>query len=99
MAKQKEIKTNAMRILDRLKIAYTHQSYECGEFIDGIETADKLRLPHELVYKTLVTTGAGGQYFVFVLPIEEELDMKKAAKAVGEKSVSMIHVKIGRAHV
>lgn len=93
MAKQKEIKTNAMRILDRLKIAYTHQSYECGEFIDGIETADKLRLPHELVYKTLVTTGAGGQYFVFVLPIEEELDMKKAAKAVGEKSVSMIHVK------
>lgn len=93
MAKQKEVKTNAMRILDRLKISYTHQSYECGEFVDGIETADKLGLPHELVYKTLVTAGAGGQYFVFVLPIEEELDMKKAAKAVGEKSVSMIHVK------
>ena len=93
MAKQKEVKTNAMRILDRLKIPYTHSSYECGEFIDGIETADKLGLPHELVYKTLVTVGAGGQYFVFVLPIEEELDMKKAAKAVGEKSVSMIHVK------
>lgn len=93
MAKQKEVKTNAMRILDRLKIPYTHSAYECGEFIDGIETADKLGLPHELVYKTLVTKGAGGQYFVFVLPIESELDMKKAARAVGEKSVSMIHVK------
>lgn len=93
MAKQKEIKTNAMRILDRLKIAYTHQSYECEEFIDGIQTADHLGLPHELVYKTLVTIGAGRQYFVFVIPIEAELDMKKAAKAVGEKSVSMIHVK------
>ena len=55
MAKQKEVKTNAMRILDRLKIEYTHDSYECDEFIDGIATADKLKLPHEKVYKTLVT--------------------------------------------
>ena len=93
MAKQKEVKTNAMRILDRLKITYTHQSYECDEFVDGIETADHLGLPHELVYKTLVTLGNSKQYFVFVIPIEAELDMKKAAKAVGEKSVSMIHVK------
>lgn len=93
MAKQKEIKTNAMRILDRLKITYTHQSYECGEFVDGIQTADHLGLPHEKVYKTLVTLGASKQYFVFVLPIEAELDLKKAARAVGEKSVSMIHVK------
>ncbi len=93
MAKQKEIKTNAMRILDRLKITYTHQSYDCGEFVDGIQTADHLGLPHEKVYKTLVTLGASKQYFVFVLPIEAELDLKKAAKAVGEKSVSMIHVK------
>lgn len=93
MAKQKEIKTNAMRILDRLKITYTHQSYDCGKFVDGIQTADHLGLPHEKVYKTLVTLGASKQYFVFVLPIEAELDLKKAAKAVGEKSVSMIHVK------
>ncbi len=93
MAKQKEIKTNAMRILDRLKITYIHQSYDCGEFVDGIQTADHLGLPHEKVYKTLVTLGASKQYFVFVLPIEAELDLKKAAKAVGEKSVSMIHVK------
>ena len=93
MAKQKEVKTNAMRILDRMKIAYTHQSYECDEFIDGIQTADHLGLPHEKVYKTLVTLGSSKQYFVFVIPIEAELDMKKAAKAVGEKSVSMIPVK------
>lgn len=93
MAKQKEIKTNAMRILDRMKIPYTHQSYECEEFVDGLQTADHLGLPHEQVYKTLVTYGASRQYYVFVLPIEAELDMKKAAKAVGEKSVAMIHVK------
>jgi len=93
MAKQKDIKTNAMRILDRMKIEYTANFYECEEFVDGIETADKLGLPHELVYKTLVTLGNSKQYFVFVIPIEAELDLKKAAKAVGEKSVSMIAVK------
>jgi Cys-tRNA(Pro)/Cys-tRNA(Cys) deacylase len=92
MAK-KEVKTNAMRILDRLKISYEHQAYECGEFVDGIQTADKLGLPHELVYKTLVTTAGKSEYFVFVLPIEGELDLKKAAKAAGVKSLSMIHVK------
>ena len=93
MAKQKEVKTNAMRILDRMKIAYTHQSYECEEFVDGIQTADHLGLPHEKVYKTLVTLGSSKQYLVFVIPIEAELDMKKAAKAVSEKSVAMIPVK------
>lgn len=93
MAKQKEVKTNAMRILDRMKIEYTHQSYECDEFVDGIQTADHLGLSHDQVYKTLVTVGSSKQYFVFVLPIEAELDMKKAARAAGEKSVSMIHVK------
>lgn len=93
MAKNKEIKTNAMRILDRLKIEYSHYTYECEEFIDGIQIADKLKLPHEKVYKTLVTVGNSKNYFVFVIPIEAELDLKKAAKAVGEKSVAMIHVK------
>ena len=92
MAK-KEVKTNAMRILDRMKIPYTHQAYECDEFVDGIQTADKLELPHEKVYKTLVTQGNDKQYYVFVLPIEAELDLKKAAKAAGVKSVSMLHVK------
>lgn len=93
MAKQKEVKTNAMRILERMKIAYNYQAYECEEFVDGIQTADHLGLPHEKVYKTLVTLGSSKQYFVFVIPIEAELDMKKAAKAVLEKSVAMIPVK------
>lgn len=93
MAKNKEIKTNAMRILDSMKIPYEHYTYECEEFIDGIQIADMLSLPHEKVYKTLVTVGAHGGYFVFVLPIEAELDLKKAAKSVGEKSLSMLHVK------
>ncbi|MBQ1193673.1 MAG: Cys-tRNA(Pro) deacylase [Lachnospiraceae bacterium] len=93
MAKQKEIKTNAMRILETQKIPYTAHTYECDEFIDGIQIADMLNLPHEKVYKTLVTKGNSNNYFVFVIPIAEELDMKKAAKSVGEKSVAMIHVK------
>lgn len=93
MAKQKEIKTNAMRILDSLKIPYVHHTYECQEFVDGIQIADMLGLPYEKVYKTLVTVGNSKNYYVFVLPIAEELDMKAAARSVGEKSVEMIHVK------
>lgn len=93
MAKEKEIKTNAMRILEREKIPYQAAKYECEEFIDGITIADKARLPYELVYKTLVTQGNSKNYFVFVIPIAEELDMKKAARSVGEKSIEMLHVK------
>jgi len=93
MAKLKEVKTNAMRILDKLKIDYTHQIYECNEFVDGLQTADLLNLPYEQVYKTLVTEGKSKNYFVFVIPIDKELDMKKAAKAVGEKSVALIPLK------
>lgn len=93
MAKNKEIKTNAMRILDRMKIPYESYTYQCGEFIDGLKVADMLGLPHEKVYKTLVTVGNSKNYFVFVIPIGEELDLKKAARVVGEKSLAMIHVK------
>lgn len=93
MAKNKEVKTNAMRILDSMKIDYETKTYECKDFVDGIQIADILGLPHEIVYKTLVAQGASKQYFVFVIPIEAELDMKKAAKSVGEKSVAMLHVK------
>ena len=93
MAKQKEVKTDAMRILESMKIDFTHLTYECKEFEDGIQIADMLGLPHEKVYKTLVTVGHSKNYYVFVIPIEAELDMKKAAKSVGEKSVAMIHVK------
>jgi len=94
MAKQKaEVKTNAMRILDGLGVEYTTTSYECKEFEDGQHMADQLGLPHEKVYKTLVCKGSGKGYFVFVIPIDAELDLKKAAASVGEKSVEMIHVK------
>ena len=93
MAKCKEIKTNAMRILETKKIPFTTHVYECDEFIDGIQIADMLSLPYEKVYKTLVTQGNSKNYYVFVIPIAEELDMKKAAKSVGEKSVAMLHVK------
>ena len=93
MSKNKDIKTNAMRILDREKIEYTHYTYECEEFIDALQIADMLGLPYEKVYKTLVTVGNSKNYFVFVIPIAKELDLKKAAKTVGEKSLSMIHVK------
>ena len=93
MAKQKEVKTNAMRILESLKIPYTHHTYECEEFVDGLQIADKLSLPYEQVYKTLVTVGSSKNFFVFVIPIAAELDLKKAAKSVGEKSVEMLHVK------
>lgn len=90
---KKELKTNAMRMLDRFKIPYEYLTYECDEFISGVSIADKTGLPHELVYKTLVTTGKSKEYYVFVIPIEAELDLKKAAKAVGEKSVEMLPVK------
>lgn len=90
---KKELKTNAMRILDRLKIPYEYEIYECEQFIDGITAADKAGLAHEMVYKTLVTTGKSREHYVFVIPIEAELDLKKAAKAVGEKSLEMLPVK------
>lgn len=92
MSKPKEIKTNAMRILESMKIPYTQYTYECDEFIDALQIADQLGLPYEKVYKTLVTKGAR-DYFVFVIPIHQELDLKAAARSVGEKSVEMIHVK------
>lgn len=89
-----EVKTNAMRILDRAKIPYQRYSYETdGEHVDGITVAASIGKPLEQVYKTLVTVGKSGGHYVFVIPVSAELDLKKAAKAVGEKSVQMIHVK------
>lgn len=92
MAK-KEVKTNAMRILERMNIPFEHLEYECDEFTDGAATADVLGLPHEQVFKTLVTLGADKKNYVFVIPVDDELDLKKCARAVGVKSVQMIHVK------
>lgn len=93
MAKDKQIKTNAMRILDKNKINYKVNYYECDEFIDGIHIADMLSQPYDSTFKTLVMVGKSGEHYVFVIPIDKEVDMKKAAKSVGEKSVEMIHVK------
>ena len=93
MAKQKDVKTNAMRIPESMKIPFEHYTYECDEFIDGLQIADKLSLPYEKVYKTLVTVGSSKNYYVFVIPIAKELDLKAAARSVGEKSVEMIPVK------
>lgn len=91
--KDKEVKTNAMRILDKNKVKYEAVAYECDEFIDGVHIADKLNQPYEISFKTLVTVGKTGNYYVFVLPIDKEVDFKKAAKCAGEKSVEMLHVK------
>ena len=82
-----------MRILDRNKVSYEILQYECDEFIDGLHTAEKTGAPVEQSFKTLVMQGKTGEYYVFVIPIAEEVDLKEAAKAVGEKSVEMIHVK------
>lgn len=90
---KKEVKTNAMRILDRMKIDYKYEEYECDEFTDGIETADKLGYDHAYVYKTLVTVGKSGGHYVFVIPIEAEIDFKKAARVAGEKSLEMLPLK------
>lgn len=89
----KENKTNAMRILDKEKIRYKVNLYECDEFIDGKSIADKLEQPYEISYKTLVTVGKSKNYFVFCIPVDKELNLKKAAKAVLEKNLELIHVK------
>ena len=86
-------KTNVMRVLDQKKISYTSHSYEPDASMSGEEIAALLGEDADRVFKTLVTQGKSGQYSVFVVPVKEELDLKKAAKAAGEKSVSMIKQK------
>lgn len=93
MAKDKNIKTNAMRILEKKKIPFRANFYTCDEFIDGIHIADKLNQSYEISFKTLVAVGKSKEHYVFVLPVHRELDLKKAAKSVGEKSVELLHVK------
>lgn len=93
MAKQDRNKTNVMRILDQKKIPYTSHSYPHGDtHVDGVTVAALVGLPVESVFKTLVARGASKTPFVFVIPVAAELNLKKAAKAVGEKSIAMIHV-------
>ena len=93
MAKDKNAKTNAVRILDGMKIPYRINRYECEEFIDGVHIAEMLGQPCDRSFKTLVAVGKSGANYVFVLPVDRELDMKAAAKSVREKNVELLHVK------
>ena len=92
MAKKEE-KTNVMRVLEQKQIAYTAHTYPADGPIDGVSVAAYLQQDPQQVFKTLVTKAASGTYYVFDIPVEESLDLKKAAKAVGEKSIAMIHQK------
>lgn len=88
-----EEKTNVMRLLEQSGVAYTPHTYPHGkEAVDGVTVANMLGLDPQRVFKTLVTRGASGGFCVFVIPVAESLDLKKAARAAGEKSVEMIHV-------
>ena len=95
MAKQTEETTNVMRVLEHKKIPYTAHTYahEEGVAVDGVTVAATLGQDPECVFKTLVARGASKGIYVFCIPVAENLDLKKAARAVGEKSIEMIHVK------
>ena len=92
MDKSKE-KTNVMRILDQKKIPYQHYCYADTAAVSGVEVAKVLGQDPAQVFKTLVTESGKGGHYVFVIPVGEELDLKKAAKAVGEKSIAMLKSK------
>lgn len=94
MAKDKKLKTNAMRILDSKKVSYDMLSYESEDGkIDGISVAHKIGVDEKNVFKTLVAQGTSKELYVFVIPVAEELDLKNAAKIAGEKKIEMIAVK------
>ena len=94
MAKQKVTKTNAVRILDQQKINYNLLEYIVEDNqVDGVTVAKKVGHPVTHVFKTLVATAGKGKFFVFVIPVAEELNLKSCAKVVGEKKIEMLHVK------
>ncbi len=88
----KKVKTNAIRILETNNVNFEYFTYEPGEDIDGISVANKLNEPTNRVFKTLVTLGKEGNY-VFVIPVDRELDLKKAASSIGEKKIEMLHLR------
>ena len=90
MAKEKTEKTNVMRLLEQKGIPYTPHDYRASGAVGGTEVAAALDEDPARVFKTLVTQGASGGHYVFVIPVAEELDLKKAAKAVDEKSIAML---------
>ena len=83
-------KTNAMRVLDAAGLAYSFRTFECEGAPSGVEVAATLGLDPDMVFKTLVTQGKSGEHYVFMIPVAEELDLKKAANAAGEKAIHMI---------
>ena len=88
-----EEKTNVMRILEQKKIKYTAHSYINTDAVSGVDVAAALNENPDKVFKTLVTVAKSGKNYVFVIPVAKELDLKKAARAVGQKSLAMLHVK------
>lgn len=92
MGKELE-KTNVMRILDQKQIPYKEYNYNCNEALSGIEVARILKKDPDHVFKTLVTIGKSGEHYVFVIPVAQELDLKKAARAVSEKNIEMVKSK------
>ena len=92
---KKDEKTNVMRILDQKKVPYTPHTYphEEGVAVDGVTVAKSMGQDPEAVFKTLVARGASNALYVFDIPVADSLDLKKAARAVGEKSVAMLHQK------
>ena len=88
-----EYKTNVMRMLDKAKVNYKHYTYAETDAVSGIEVATVLKQNPLQVFKTLVTVSKSGQHYVFLIPVEKELDLKKAAHAVDEKSVEMLKSK------
>ncbi len=93
MAKQADKKTNAMRELDRAKQPYEAHWFDCPQAVSGVEVARILGQDPDRVFKTLVTVGKSGEHYVFMVPVALELDLKKAANSVGEKSIHMIKSK------
>ena len=93
MAAEPFVKTNVMRLLEQKKVPYVHYTYESEGAISGVEVAALLQQNPAQVFKTLVTTGRSGAHYVFVIPVGAGLELKKAAKAVGEKSLEMLKQK------
>ncbi len=93
MAKSHDHKTNAVRALDAANVPYEFRTFPCDEALSGVEVASTLGLDPESVFKTLVTQGKSGNHYVFMIPVAEELDLKKAALAAHEKSIAMIKSK------
>ena len=94
MGKHKETKTNAMREIEAKGVPYESHVFPCEEALSGVEVASLLHQDPAQTFKTLVTVAKSGEHYVFMVPVAEELDLKKAAAAVGEKAIGMVKSKL-----